>query len=133
MAKWLNLATGRRRLPAVIQNIIPATPQYKIQNTNVHKYAQMHSSTRRYYSQHSAAASQPAGPLPLLAITFHSFDDDDDGDDDDDDDDDDGDDDDGGDDNDNDNDDDDDDHLGTLPTLSPLSPSTKSSSKGESS
>ena len=47
----------------------------------------MHSSTRRYYSQHSAAASQPAGPLPLLAITFHSFDDDDDGDDDDDDDD----------------------------------------------
>ena len=51
----------------------------------------------------------------------------------DDDDDDDGDDDDGGDDNDNDNDDDDDDHLGTLPTLSPLSPSTKSSSKGESS
>ena len=44
-----------------------------------------------------------------------------------------GDDDDGGDDNDNDNDDDDDDHLGTLPTLSPLSPSTKSSSKGESS
>ena len=42
----------------------------------------MHSSTRRYYSQHSAAASQPAGPLPLLAITFHSFDDDDDDDDD---------------------------------------------------